>query len=128
MIGEWYMLYRLKMSIYMKIGNQPWIFIRMTDAESWSSKTLATWFEQLTQWKRPRCWERLKAKWEGGSKGWDGYIASPTLMDMNLSKLWETVEDRGKNIFTFMKKQNSCKVLYAIRKIIIASNIWRKQV
>ena len=27
----------------------------------WSSNTLATWCEELTHWKRPRCWGRLKA-------------------------------------------------------------------
>ena len=26
----------------------------------------------LTCWKRPWCWERLKAKGEGGGRGWDG--------------------------------------------------------
>ena len=44
---------------------------------SWSSNTLAIWFEQLTHWKRPWCWERLKAKGEGGDRGWDGWMASP---------------------------------------------------
>ena len=29
---------------------------------SWSSNTLATRWEELTHWKRPWCWERLK--WE----------------------------------------------------------------
>ena len=43
----------------------------------WSSNNLATWCEQLTQWKRPWCWERLKAKGEEGSRGWDGWMASP---------------------------------------------------
>ena len=33
--------------------NQSWIFIGMTDAEAWSSKTLATWCEELISWKRP---------------------------------------------------------------------------
>ena len=28
---------------------------------SWSSNTLATWCKELTHWKRPWCWERLKA-------------------------------------------------------------------
>ena len=37
---------------------------------SWSSNTLATCCKELTHWKRPWCWERLKAK-EGGSRGWD---------------------------------------------------------
>ena len=32
-------------------GNQSWISIGRTDAESWSSNTLATWWEELTHWK-----------------------------------------------------------------------------
>ena len=31
---------------------------------------LATWCEDPTHWKRPWCWERLKAK-EEGDRGWD---------------------------------------------------------
>ena len=27
---------------------------------SWNSNTLATWCEELTHWKRPWCWERLR--------------------------------------------------------------------
>ena len=45
---------------------------------SWSSSTLATWCKELTHWKRYWCWERLKAKGETGSKGWDGWMASLT--------------------------------------------------
>ena len=33
---------------------------------------LAPWCEELTHWKRPWCWERLKARGEGGGRGWDG--------------------------------------------------------
>ena len=44
----------------------------------WSSSSLATWCEELTQWKRPWCWERLKAGGEGDNRGWDGWMASPT--------------------------------------------------
>ena len=44
---------------------------------SWSSSTLA-WCEELTHWKRPWCWERLKAGGEGDDRGWDGWMASPT--------------------------------------------------
>ena len=40
--------------------------------------TLATWCEELTHWKRPWCWERLKAGGEGDNRGWDGWMASPT--------------------------------------------------
>ena len=45
---------------------------------SWNSNTLATWCEELTHWKRPRCWERLRAGGEGDNRGWDGWMASPT--------------------------------------------------
>ena len=47
------------------------IFIGRTDVEG-----LASWCEELTHWKKPLCWERLKAKGEGGNRGWDGWIAS----------------------------------------------------
>ena len=62
----------------------------------WSSisNTLATWCEELTHWKRPWCWEWLGTRGEGGDRGWDDWMASPTLiiissMDMSLSKLRE---------------------------------------
>ena len=45
---------------------------------SWNSNTLATWCEELTHWKRPWCWERLKAGGEGDDRGWDGWMASLT--------------------------------------------------
>ena len=38
---------------------------------------MATWCEELTHWKRPWCWEKLKAE-EGAARGWDGWVASPT--------------------------------------------------
>ena len=44
---------------------------------SWSSNILATWCEELTHWKRPWCWERIKAG-EGDDRGWDGWMASLT--------------------------------------------------
>ena len=40
--------------------------------------SLATWCEELTHWKRPWCWERLRAGGEGDNRGWDGWMASPT--------------------------------------------------
>ena len=45
---------------------------------SWNSDILATWWEELTQWKRPWCWEGLGAGGEGDDRGWDGWMASPT--------------------------------------------------
>ena len=45
---------------------------------SWNSNTLATWCKELTLWKKPWCWERLKAGGKGDNRGWDGWVASPT--------------------------------------------------
>ena len=46
--------------------------------QGWSSNNLATWCKELTHWKRPWCWERLKAGGEGDNRGWDGWMALPT--------------------------------------------------
>ena len=55
-------------------GNKPWIFIRRTDAETEAPIFLATWYEELTLWKRPWCWARLSAEGEGTTEeevvGW----------------------------------------------------------
>ena len=54
-------------------GNKRWIFTGMTDAEAETPNTLATWYKELTHWKRPWCWGRLRAR-EGGNRyemvGW----------------------------------------------------------
>ena len=39
---------------------------------------LATWCKELTHWKIPWCWERLRAGGEGSDRGWDGWMASST--------------------------------------------------
>ena len=45
---------------------------------SWNSNTLATWYAELTHWKRPWCWERLKAGGEGMTEdemiGWHHWL------------------------------------------------------
>ena len=46
---------------------------------SWNSNTLATSWEELTHWKRLWWWQGLGAGGEGDDRGWDGWMASPTL-------------------------------------------------
>ena len=60
---------------------------------SWSSDILATWCEEPTHWKRPWCWERLKAGGEGDNRGWDGWMASLTQWTWVWAN-WETAKDR----------------------------------
>ena len=45
---------------------------------NWNFNTLATWCKELTHWKRPWCWEGLRAGGEGDDRGWDGWMASLT--------------------------------------------------
>ena len=58
--------------------NQLWVKIWKDWCWIWSSDTLATWWKEPTHWKRPLCWEGLKAGEEGGNKRWDGSMVSPT--------------------------------------------------
>ena len=49
--------------------------------------------DKPTHWKRPWCWERLKAGGEGGDRGWDGWMASPTRWTWvwaNSGRRWRT--------------------------------------
>ena len=60
---------------------------------SWNSNTLATSCEELTDWKRPWCWEGLRAGGEGDDRGWDGWMASParwTWVWVNSGSWWWT--------------------------------------
>ena len=70
--------------------NESWIFIGRTDAEA---EAPILWYEELTHWKRPWCWERLRARGEGGDRGWDGWMVSPmqwTWTWANSRRWWRT--------------------------------------
>ena len=58
----------------------------------WNSSILVIWCEQLTQWKSPWCWERLRAE-EEGIRRWDGWMPSPmqwTWTWANFGRWWVT--------------------------------------
>ena len=61
-------------------GYQSWIFIGRTDAKAETPNILATWCKEVTHLKRPWIWDRLKEGGEGDNRGWDAWMASPTLL------------------------------------------------
>ena len=60
-------------------GDQSWMFIGRTDAEAEIPIVCPPDAnKELTHWKRPWTWERLKAGGERDDRGWDGWMALPT--------------------------------------------------
>ena len=79
---SWKSLWQQEIKPVIPKGNQPWIFIGRTDAEAEAAilccccfffdifklylfNTLITWWEEPSHWKRPWCWERLRAEEKG---------------------------------------------------------------
>ena len=59
---------------------------------NWSSNTLGRWYKEPTLWKRPWCWERLRAG-EGDDRGWGDWMAALTrwtLVWANSGRWWRT--------------------------------------
>ena len=61
-----------------------------------SSNALATCWEEMTHWKRPWCWQRLKAG-EEYYRGWDSWRESPTQWTLfwTSSESWWRTGKRG---------------------------------
>ena len=55
--------------------NQSWIFIGRTDAEAEAPIFWPPDLKSRFTGKKPWCWERLRARGEGGDRGWDGWMA-----------------------------------------------------
>ena len=75
-------------------GDQSWVFIGRTDAEA---ETLVLWPPDVKSWliwKDPDA--RKDWRWEekGTTEDVDGWMASPTRLNLSLSKLWGLVMDR----------------------------------
>ena len=59
-------------------GNKSWICIERIDAEAEAPIFWPPDAKSQLDYKRPWCWERVKAGGEGVDRGWDGWMASPT--------------------------------------------------
>ena len=59
-------------------GNHSWLIIGRTDAEAETPILRPPDAKNWLIGKDPDAWERLKAGGEGGDRGWDGWMASPT--------------------------------------------------
>ena len=82
-------------------GHQSWIVIGRTEAEApilWPPDA-KNWFP----WKRPWCWERLKARGERDYRGWDGWMASPSQWTWANSRRWWRIGKLG--VLQFMGSQ-----------------------
>ena len=97
--------------------NQSWMFTGRTDAEA---EAPILWPPDAKSWKRPWCWERLKAGGKGNNRGQDGWMASLTQLTSvwaNFGRWWRTgksglLESNGSqrvgHDWVTEQQQNSC--------------------
>ena len=103
-------------------------------SECWSSSTLATLCEELTHWKGPWCWERLKAGGEGDNRGWDGWKASPTYWTWvwASSRSWWWTEKPGVLQPTGLQRVGhdwvtELNLIFTMKhKLKMIKNVWRR--
>ena len=106
--GEYQRIDAFELRCWRKLSRVPWIARRLNQSilkeinseyslEGLMLKQilqfLATCCDELTHWKRPWFWERLRAGGEGGSRGWDGWMASlaqQTWVWVNSGRWWWT--------------------------------------
>ena len=94
-LGGWTIItYPMHSFVYVKFKlNRDPVFLFVK-----SVNTLATWCKEPAHWKRPWCWERLRARGEGGNKRIDGRMASSTQwtrVSANSRRQWGTGKPGG---------------------------------
>ena len=87
-----------------------------------SSSSLVIWCEQMTHWKSPWCWERLRAEGEEGFRRWNGWMAS--LMQWtgtwaNSGRRWGTertgvLQSMGLDMTGLLNNNNPLQYFWAI--------------
>ena len=103
-------------------GNQLWIFIGRTDAEAEAPILGPTWCKQPGHWKRPWCWERLRARGEGDNRGWDGWMGIINSVDWvwtNSERLWRTeklgmLQSMGSQSHTWFSDWTTTRIRYTL--------------
>ena len=97
-------IHAFKLWCWRRLLRAPWTarrsnqsILKEINPEDWcrtgSSNPLATWCEEPPHWERLWCWERLRTRGEGGDRGWDGRMASPTQSTWvweNSGRWWRT--------------------------------------
>ena len=73
-------------------GNQPRMFIGRTLLKL---QYFGFLMQELTHWKTPWCWKRLKTKGEGSSRRWDDWMASLTQWTWNWTNSERQREDEA---------------------------------
>ena len=81
---------------------------------------MVPYFDHLmwTHWKKPWCWERLKAGGEGDKREWDGWTASPTL------RIWVWVGS-GSNVQVSLVCMGLQKVGHDWATALTELNLWQ---
>ena len=75
---------------------------------SWNSNILATWYEEVSRWKRPWCWTRLNVGREEEASGWNGWI---------LSRTWWTQTWVWASSGSWCYRETCCAAVHGITKI-----------